>query len=93
MTRFVGVADRHQIALLPHRLDDYVSDDNPVRIVDVFVDELDLAGLGFCWCDAGRDGQARLSSRDTAEALPLRLPQPSRLQPLDLLRKSGELFS
>lgn len=47
MTRFVGVADRHQIALLPHRLDDYVSDDNPVRIVDVFVDELDLAGLGF----------------------------------------------
>ncbi|MCP2080094.1 UNVERIFIED_ORG: hypothetical protein J2W74_001280 [Methylorubrum zatmanii] len=47
MTRFVSGADRHQIALLPHRLDDYVSEDNPVRIVDVFVDELDLTALGF----------------------------------------------
>jgi transposase len=47
MMRFVSGADRHQIALLPHRLDDYVSEDNPVRIVDVFVDELDLAALGF----------------------------------------------
>ena len=47
MTRFVRGSDRHQIALLPHRLDDYVSEDNSVRVVDAFVDELDLAGLGF----------------------------------------------
>ena len=47
MTRFVSGADRHQIALLPHRLDDYGSKDNPVRVVDVFVYELDLAALGF----------------------------------------------
>lgn len=32
---------------LPESLDDYVSDTNPVRMVDVFVDELDLATLGF----------------------------------------------
>lgn len=33
--------------MLPESLDDYVSDTNPVRVVDVFVDELDLATLGF----------------------------------------------
>jgi len=33
--------------LLPKCLDDYVAEDNPVRVVDVFVDELDLKGLGF----------------------------------------------
>ena len=47
MARFVWGADRQQITLLPNRLDDYVSEDNPVRVVDVFVDELDLAALGF----------------------------------------------
>jgi transposase len=38
---------RGQGTLLPESLDDYVSDTNPVRIVDVFVDELDLVSLGF----------------------------------------------
>jgi transposase len=33
--------------LLPEFLDDYVGEDNPVRAIDVFVDELDLRGLGF----------------------------------------------
>jgi transposase len=47
MARFVQGSDRHQVALLPDCLDDYVDVDNPVRVVDVFVDELDLAALGF----------------------------------------------
>ena len=47
MTRFVVADDRNQSTLFPERLDDYVGDDNPVRAIDVFVDELDLAGLGF----------------------------------------------
>ena len=46
MSRFVQGADRRQPTLLPESLDDYVSADNPVRVVDVFVDELDLKGLG-----------------------------------------------
>ncbi len=33
--------------LLPEFLDDYGAEDNPVRVIDVFVDELDLEGLGF----------------------------------------------
>ena len=47
MKRFVEGEDRSQSTLFPERLDDYVGEDNPVRVVDVFVDELDLGGLGF----------------------------------------------
>lgn len=47
MKRFIQGEHRDQGALLPESLDDYVSDTNPVRIVDVFVDELDLVNLGF----------------------------------------------
>ena len=47
MGRFVEGEDRRQPALLPSCLDDYVSEDNPARVIDVFVDELDLGSLGF----------------------------------------------
>jgi len=47
MSRFVEGEDRRQPVLLPSCLDDYVSEENPARVIDVFVDELDLAGLGF----------------------------------------------
>ena len=47
MKRFVEGEDRRQAVLIPEYLDDYVADDNPVRVVDVFVDELDLRDLGF----------------------------------------------
>jgi len=44
--RFIQGEHRGQGTLLPESLDDYVSDTNPVRIVDVVVDELDLVNLG-----------------------------------------------
>ena len=47
MKRFVEGQDRSQLILLPDCLDDYVGEDNPVRIADAFIDELDLAVLGF----------------------------------------------
>jgi transposase len=47
MMPFVVGDDRGQSTLFPYRLDDYVAEDNPARVVDVFVDELDLAALGF----------------------------------------------
>ena len=47
MKRFVEGEDRRQGVLLPEFLDDYVSEENPVRVIDVFVEELDLAALGF----------------------------------------------
>ncbi len=47
MKRFVEGTDRGQSTLFPAVLDDYVGEDNPVRAIDVFVDGLDLAKLGF----------------------------------------------
>jgi transposase len=47
MNRFVEGEDRAQQSLLPASLEDYVGEDNPVRVVDVYVEELDLAVLGF----------------------------------------------
>jgi transposase len=47
MKRFVEAQDRSQTTLFPERLGDYIAGDNPVRAVDVFVEELDLELAGF----------------------------------------------
>ena len=47
MKRFIQGEDRNQSTLLPELLDDYIAEENPVRVIDVFVDELDLGALGF----------------------------------------------
>src|SRR5215468_2242772 len=47
MKRFVAGADRAQSTLLPESLDDWVDESNPVRVIDAFVDALDIAELGF----------------------------------------------
>jgi len=59
MAGFMEGVDRGQSTLFPALLDDYVAEDNPVRAVDVFVDELDLDKLGFVGVqplDTGRPG-------------------------------------
>jgi transposase len=61
MGRFVEAADRHQPSFLPACLEDYVYPDKPVRVIDAFVDELDLAELGFARAQpasTGRPGYA-----------------------------------
>ncbi|MDG0024540.1 IS1182 family transposase [Trinickia sp. Y13] len=47
MKRFVEGDDRKQVSLLPECIDDYIGQDDPVRVIDVFVDELELEDLGF----------------------------------------------
>ena len=47
MARFIEGADRAQAIFFPEQLDDCVDEDNPVRVVDAFVDALDLRALGF----------------------------------------------
>ena len=47
MSGFIQGEDRGQATLFPQRLADYIAEDSPVRFIDVFVDELDLSGLGF----------------------------------------------
>ena len=57
MKRFVEGEDRHQSTLFPERMDDWVREDNPVRVIDVFVDELDLGVLGFNGIDPQMTGR------------------------------------
>jgi transposase len=47
MSGFIEGEDRTQATLFPERIDDYVAEDSPVRVVDVFIDDLDVSGLGF----------------------------------------------
>jgi len=47
MSGFIEGEDRNQATLFPERIDDYIPEESAVRVIDVFVDELDLSGLGF----------------------------------------------
>jgi transposase len=73
MKRFVEGLDRGQSTLFLTSLDDYVTEDNPVRAVDVFVDGLDLERLGFIGVqplDTGRPGyHPALCSSSTSMAI------------------------
>jgi transposase len=57
MSRFIEGEDRSQATLLPEYLDDYIAEDNPVRAVDAFVEELDLRQLGFAGADPASTGR------------------------------------
>lgn len=47
MSGFIEGDDRRQVTLFPESLDDYIAENSPVRVIDVFIDELDISGLGF----------------------------------------------
>jgi len=57
MKRFVEGVDRGQSTLFPESLEDWIGEDNPVRVIDVFVDELDLGELGFNGVDPEATGR------------------------------------
>ena len=57
MKRFVVGEARGQSTLFPERLDDFITEDNPVRVIDVFVEELDLRALGFEGVDPQATGR------------------------------------
>ncbi|WP_457105323.1 hypothetical protein [Methylobacterium sp. P5_C11] len=57
MGRFVERQDRRQARLLLSSPDDHVTEDNPVRVVETFIDELDLATLGFTRFETAATGR------------------------------------
>ncbi len=57
MKRFVEGRDREQSTLFPECLEDWIDEDNPVRVIDVFVDGLDLADVGFVGVDPEATGR------------------------------------
>ena len=77
MTGFIEGESRAQATLFPERLDDYIAEESPVRVIDVFVDELGLASLRFKMVpeETGRP------SCHVTEDLYLRLPEPRSIQP------------
>ncbi len=59
MKRFIEGENRFQSTLFPESLEDYIADDNPVRVIDAFVDSRNLKQLGFDRAepsDTGRPG-------------------------------------
>src|SRR5262245_51389254 len=81
MKRFVDGVDRGQSTLFPECLEDFIKEDNPVRVIDVFVEELDLAELGFWQGRSEGDGAAVIPSIGPREALHLRLSEPDPVEP------------
>ena len=71
MSGFIEGESRSQATLLPERIDDYIAEENAVRVIDVFVDELDFSGLGFKTIPE----VTGLPPVHDAEAVHLRLPQ------------------
>lgn len=57
MKRFVQSVDRSQSLLFPTQLDDFVTKDNPVRVIDAFVETLDLTALGFAGATPAATGR------------------------------------
>jgi transposase len=57
MKRFVEGVDRGQSTLFPECLEDWIVEDNPVRVIDVFVDDLELGDLGFSGVDPEATGR------------------------------------
>jgi transposase len=57
MKRFIEGQERSQVTLMPECLEDFVAGDNPVRVVDAFVEELDLPSLGFGGAEPANTGR------------------------------------
>lgn len=57
MKRFVEGLDRSQSTLFPETLEDFVAEDNPVRVIEAFVEGLDLGSLGFGGVDPKATGR------------------------------------
>ena len=78
VSRYIDGQDRTQSVLFPERLDDWVEEDNPVRVVDVFIDALDLAQLGFERAQPAETGRPAYHPAHAAQDLRLRVPEPHR---------------
>jgi transposase len=62
--RYIQGQSREQTTLFPCTLDDYIGDDNPVRFIDAFVDNLDLVELGYTYCEPKETGRKPYNPAD-----------------------------
>ena len=61
MKRFIEGQARDQVTLLPECLEDWADEDNPVRVIDAFVEALDLGKLGFARVDPKSTGRRAMA--------------------------------
>ncbi len=81
MKRFIQNEHRTQNTLFPETLDDYVTECNPVRVVEVFVEGLDLGTLVFEGVKPEATGRAAYHPLNPSENLYLWLPEPHSIYP------------
>ncbi|HCR84119.1 MAG TPA: IS5/IS1182 family transposase, partial [Lachnospiraceae bacterium] len=61
---YIKGEDRMQITLFPAAIDDYISEDNPVRVIELLVNSLDMRELGFVHSDPSATGRPPYDPRD-----------------------------
>jgi transposase len=81
MKRFIEGVSRTQSTLFPESLEDYIAEDNPVRVIDVFVDGLNLEKQGFSSVQPEATGRPAYHPATLLKLHILRLPQPRPIQP------------
>lgn len=61
---YLSGEDRNQVQMFPECLDDYITEDNQVRVIDTFVDSLDVKGMGFTKCNTQGPGAPSYNPKD-----------------------------
>ena len=62
--KYIQGQNRHQIALFPDCIENYIGEDNPVRVIDAFIDGLDLSKLGFIHTTPKETGRPAYDPKD-----------------------------
>jgi len=76
MSGYIEGVSRDQVTLFPDRLDDWIDDDHPARVIEAFVDAMDLAGAGFVRMSPAQTGRPSYHPFGIAKAFHLWLPEP-----------------
>ena len=81
MSGYIEGAERSQTTLFPDRLKDWTDEDNPVRVIELFVEEIDLEEMGFLRTAPSRTGRPSYHPSVLLKLFHLRLSEPRSLQP------------
>ncbi len=73
---FVCGENRDQGTMLPECVDDYVSEDNPVRVIDAYVENLDMEKLGFTKYEPNDTGRPMYNPKDLQKLYLVRVYEP-----------------
>ncbi|CAH0343050.1 IS1182 family transposase ISPse1 [Rhizobium sp. CECT 9324] len=81
MAGYIEGISRDQGTLFPDRLEDWIDEDHPVRVIDAFVDAMDLVGAGFGRMSPAQTGRPCYHPSVLLKLFYLRLPEPHSLKP------------